>query len=221
MSGSIQVLMDAGIDAYSNLYDIQLQFPSICNNLSYPPSSDTVGNSYSVRAMSFQPPELSLGEYQTSYKGVQMTRPTPKITGERIFKIQFRMDSNYYLYKDLLKWKHIWVDPSGEANIQVGGLADTTGNDEKYGTVLVSGYNATTSVGDYSNFTPELTNVRATFTFYQVICNKVGTPNYQRSASDAVTIDAEFIFGRMQESRSNKEEGGAGILASPPGLFYA
>ncbi len=219
MSGSIQVLMDAGIDAYSNLYDIQLQFPSICTNLSYPPSSEITGNSYSVRAMSFQPPELSLGEYQTSYKGVQMTRPTPKITGERIFKIQFRMDSNYLLYQDLLKWKHIWVDPSGEANIQVGGLADIEVS--KYGTVLVSGYNATTNIGEYSDFTPVPNSVGATFTFYQVICSKVGTPNYQRSASDAVTIDAEFIFGKMQESRSNLSSGNAGSIAYPPDLFYA
>ena len=219
MSGSIQVLMDAGIDAYSNLYDIQLQFPSICKELSYPPTSDTTGNSYSVRAMSFQPPELSLGEYQTSYKGVQMTRPTPKITGERIFKIQFRMDSNYCLYQDLLKWKHIWVDPSGEANIQVGGLADIKAS--KYGTVFVSGYNATTNIGGYSDFTPAPGSEGATFTFYQVICSKVGTPNYQRSASDAVTIDAEFIFGKMQESRSNRDSGNAGRSPSPPDLFYA
>ena len=217
-TGQVTLLMNAGIDAFTNLYDIQLIFPGIISSLYY---GDASGNSYSVRAMGFQPPELSLMTYNSDYKAVQLTKQAPKIQGERIFTIEFRLDANYYLYYDLLQMKHIWHDPSGEGNVQPGSLADTSpqapgvsaGTDNRYGQVNVGAYAVTTPLDGFSN-PADITNVTfpgAQWKFYDVVCNKVGTPNYQRAGADAVTVSAEFIFGRYSEPYSS----GPGPLSLP------
>ena len=68
MSGEITLLMNAGIDAFTNLYDIQITFPTKVGQRLYSDSS----YGYSVRAMGFQPPELSLQTYNSDYKSAQL-----------------------------------------------------------------------------------------------------------------------------------------------------
>jgi hypothetical protein len=189
MTSVITTLLDSGMDAYSNLYDVQIDFPTITG------ITDSTYSS-SVRAMGFQPPELSLGEYNVSYKGLQLVRPTPKITGNRTFTIEFRLDANYTLYNNLLAWKHIWVNPSGEGNIQVGD-GDGATTPSQYGTIKVNCYRINTDIDGYSG-SNSFGNAEV-WTFYDVICSKVGTPNFQRAGTDPVTITSEFIFGRIIE----------------------
>ena len=223
-TGQVTLLMNSGIDAFTNLYDIQMVFPTlIIPQYDSTATTGSGGYSYSVRAMGFQPPELTLMTYNSDYKGVQLTKQAPKIQGDRTFTIEFRLDSNYSLYNDLLQWKHIWVDPSGEGNIQPGSLADTTANNSTgnvagdvihYGQINVGAYAVTTPLDGYSD-PSNITNIAtpgAQWQFYDVVCNKVGTPNFQRAGADAVTVTAEFIFGRFSEPYSSN---GPGPIGAP------
>jgi hypothetical protein len=227
-TGQVTLLMNSGIDAFTNLYDIQIIFPT--NVVKTYDNNTGNGAVYSVRAMGFQPPELTLMTYNSDYKGVQLTKQAPKIQGDRTFTIEFRMDSNYYLYYDLLKWKHIWVDPSGEGNIQPGSLSDNTanfttgnvaGDTARYGQINVGAYAVTTPLDGFSDPTDinSAALAGAEWAFFDVVCNKVGTPNFQRAGADAVTVTAEFIFGRFSEPYTM---GGQGPMSAPganiPGL---
>jgi hypothetical protein len=224
-TGQVTLLMNSGIDAFTNLYDIQMVFPTnVTPSYDSTATSGAGGYAYSVRAMGFQPPELTLMIYNSDYKGVQLTKQAPKIQGERTFTIEFRMDTNYYLYYDLLQWKHIWVDPSGEGNIQPGSLSDNimdstttpvTGNIAQYGQITVGAYSVTTPLDGYSDPSNvvDITSPGASWIFWDVVCNKVGTPNYQRAGADAVTVTAEFIFGRYSEPYSN----GSPLALATPG----
>lgn len=199
MSGQITVLLNSGMDAFTNLWDVQFTFPT----------NAVVGsfdNFMSVRASGFNPPELSAMTAPVDYKAVQLTRLLPKLQGDRTFTIEFRMDSNYDLYQKLLNWKHIWVNPSGEVDIQAGALGDNlapggidvTSDPANYGKVIVVAYTSETSISGYSDSSATV-SVGAEWDFYDVICTKVGSPNYQRAGADAVTVSAEFIFGRYSE----------------------
>lgn len=207
-NGQITSLLNTGMDAFTNLWDVQITFPT--NVIT---DSSIIANNFSVRAVSFNPPELTISTTNVDYKGVQLTRLTPKIQGERTFTLEFRMDSTYDLYQYLLKWKHIWVDPSGEGNIRPGGLADflgtttgsVAGDGAKYGTIKLQSYSSETSLDGYSapNTVGSASNLGALWQFYDVICTKVGSPTYQRANSDFVTISSEFIFGRIIEPYSS------------------
>ena len=213
MSGITTVLLNSGSDAFNNLFDVQIDIPSSSFD-----SSKTGANNYtySVRASGFQPPELYLNTAQVDYKAIQLTRQVPQIMGDRKFTIEFRLDSNYYLYNDLLDWKHIWVDPSGESNVQAGALADpkanftvgvTTTEQSNYGKITVVAYNSTTPISGYSDaITIDTSVVSASWVFYDVICMKVGTPSYQRNEASPVSVTAEFLFGRMTEPGSIVDE---------------
>ena len=226
-TGAVTVLMNSGLDAFTNLFDVELTLPSIIPSKYYPTSEDDHGYSYSVRAMGFQPPELSAVTYQSDYKAIQLTRQSSKIQGDRTFQIEFRLDSSYYLYYDLLAMKRIFVNPNGEGNIQPG-MADvlaniaTEGNNvtssNKYGVIKVAAYSVTTPLNGYSDpiISDATASTAAKWIFYDVICNKVGTPNFQRAGTDAATVTAEFIFGRYSEPNYNLvEDGNASI---PPFL---
>jgi hypothetical protein len=190
--GSITTLLNSGIDAFNNLYDVKITFPT-----SLELRTTMSSNSVSVRALGFTPPELSLQTVQVDYKAIQLTRQVPKIVGDRTFTLEFRMDAEYDLYYNLAQWKHIWVDPSGESNVLVGGLGEPT-FPTNYGTVNVMAYSALTPVSGYSDSTPQGTNA-VTWDFFDVICSKIGTPTFTRAGADFVTVTAEFIFGRMNE----------------------
>ncbi len=200
MSGSISTLMASGIDAFTNLWDIGITFPTALGD-------KDPNYSYSARAVDFNPPELSLMTSPVDYKAIQVTKPMPKITGDRMFTLNFRMDASFNLYKSLLAWKHIWVDPSGESVVLPGGMS---GQDAKaYGTITVKAYNSGLATSSYSDSTPTTTtefdsktSVVAFWEFYDVICMKVGQPTFQRASSDFLQIGAEFIFGRYREPGS-------------------
>jgi hypothetical protein len=199
--GTITTLLNSGIDAFNNLFDVIITLPTTLKTINFTDAIGTTGGydqtSFSVRAMGFTPPELSLGTTQVDYKAIQLTRQTPKITGDRTFTIEFRVDATYNLYYQLSYWKHIWMDPSGEGNVQIG-VGDILDNATKYGKISVTAYAASTPLSGYGD-TSSTTNNALSWDFFDVICSKIGTPTFARSGSDFVTVTAEFIFGRFNE----------------------
>ena len=195
-NGQITTLLNSGMDAFTNLWDIIFTFPT--NAVA---DSSTLQNSISVRALNFNPPEIYATTGNASYKTVQLPRLLPFLQGERILSIELRMDSDYNLYSNLLAWKHIWTDPSGEGNLRPGGLAntDTITDVKNYGSIVAKAYSNTSSIDGMVNTSTTLDKTGAIWSYFDVICTKVGTPTYQRASSDFVTITTEFMFGRFVE----------------------
>ncbi len=195
--GNLTSLLNSGFDAFTNLYDVIITFPT---NAELGELSNTT---ISVRALDFSPPELTVGTYQVDYKAIQLTRPNAKITGERTFDLGFRIDATYNLYKALLNWKHLFVDPSSEGNIKFGAYSNSavTSDNANYGSIEVVGYNASGTLGDVADPTSDRTSIR--WKFYDVFCLNVGSPSFTRAGSEAVTTTAKFYFGRMDEPETS------------------
>ena len=219
-SGQITTLLNSGMDAFTNLWDIVFTFPT---NVLH--DSSGYQDNYSVRANNFNPPEISATTSNSFYKAVQLPRLMPFLQGERVLSIELRLDSNYDLYDKLLSWKHIWNDPSGEGNVRPGGLADNLASSQlavandvgNYGSIVAKAYSNVTSIDGITNTSSDVANAGAIWSYFDVICTKVGTPTYQRSSSDFVTVTTEFIFGRFVEpfSSGSKNDGTLGSVIVP------
>lgn len=185
MSAPVTSLIASGLDAFSNLYDVRITIPG---NL-----PTTTLEARSVRATNFSPPELTVGFYDVDYKIIQIKRPNSTIEGDRKFTIEFRMDAEYALYRDLLAWKNMFVDPTDEGSITFGALSGPLVS-ANYGTVEVVTYKASSNSEDISGTTGD-TMIGAKWNFSNVICMKVGQPVFSREGTDPATISADFIFG--------------------------
>lgn len=197
-TGSISTLFNSGIDAFTNIWDVEITLPKFVldDSIDYAPK-------LSVRALSFTPPELSLNTANVDYMGVSIAKQVPKIQGEKTFSIEFRLDANYDIYKKLIEWKHIYGDPSGESYVLAGSLSDRSESDRvkddsiSYGTVSVYPYGfLSDNIGGYNSIDTANKNY---WDFRYVVVSKVGTPTFNRGEGDFATVTVDFIYGAMGE----------------------
>jgi hypothetical protein len=196
-NGNSTALIQSGFDAFTNLYDTKLTWPTGVGIDLATLNQATIN----VRALDFSPPELVRGQYKVKYKIIELPRLNAEITGPREFVLKFRIDAAFNLHKNLLRWKHYWTDPSGEGNLAFQSINPDGSTSNGYGTLIVSAYNATTSSDAISDpLTPADPSTTAEiWTFYDVVCVEAGKPQFSREGSNAITIDAKFIFGRCIE----------------------
>ena len=210
--GTITTLVSAGIDAFSHLFDVRFVLPTAITSLVPVEVNSSI---LSVRINDFTPPELALQTYSTDYKGISLTRPAPKITGERKLSFSFRMDTNQYLYRALSAWKHIWFDATGEGDIRLGALSETNSltNKANYGQIVVVAYDAqgalsevdmgSTAVDPGSAVAGATAQTPLFWVFNNVICTECGKPAFKRSGAEPLTSTASFMFGTMVEPWGN------------------
>ena len=200
-NGAITPLVSSGIDAFSNLYDVNVTFPKAITA-----SEESPSLSLSVRVTDFSPPELKGKTYDTSYKGVSISKLSPVIEGKREFDITYRIDANYDFHTAMLQWKHHYVDPSGEGNLDFNSIyaGALVVPDYNFGTVKVNAYSGLT--GNLSDFgstnTPDGAQIATGWTFWYVICMEAGVPKYKREGGEALTATAKFVFLQYQEPGS-------------------
>ncbi len=194
--GSLTPLVDSGADAYSNLFDVNITLPSVI-------ASTASALNYSVRISDFKPPEFKQSTYKTEYKGVSITKLGPKIEGERVFEIPYRIDSNYQFHLDMMKWKHIYMDPSGDGAINYDIPYSTDDGTTNFGEVVVSAYNPSrTASTDTTSSIPDSPGderVAEAWSFFHVACVEAGVPTFNRESGDPNKAVARFVFIRMVE----------------------
>jgi len=183
-------------DTFPNLYDISIILPSISNDTpDAEKSSFEIGATplWNVRASSVTFPELTVGTYSVAYKGVELSRPNSEITGERKLSIKFRLDSDYTLYKLLLKWKRNYGRDSGDGEIL--DILDNATFNGYLGTIIVYGLKPKEILDSgTNNGLPDYGNTGPKWTFTKVACTKVGTLSFARESSAIIELDAQFIF---------------------------
>jgi hypothetical protein len=190
--GAITTLLDAGNDAFSSLYDVQIDFPSVLN---YSVSNDVT----KVRIQNFTPPTLDFNTYKSYYKTVTIDRPSPDFVGEKMLTIPIRTDSAYNIYDAMLRWKNLYANPNGETNINFP-MYESILRDNYVGKITVFAYNA---VDSSSIQNPEDSSVAKTWKFFDVFCSKVTSPAFTRQTPTPVEFTATFYFSRMISSESD------------------
>ena len=112
-ASNAEMLLAAGRDAVSNLYDIYIIPPTglgIDNVIN-------VSTAMVVRSKNFTPPTLSVDLAKVHYKTDFIDVPLPKITGEKEFEIPYRIDAMYAIHNAMRKWKFAATMNTSSTNI--------------------------------------------------------------------------------------------------------
>lgn len=183
MANAVSLIVSAGIDSFSNLYDITITLPTKVMTFLTDSGRVTdlaeaeVGNFLKLRIGDFQGPQPKLAEYTTDYQTVQLRRVAPMMEFDRKFDLTFRVDSNYRVYHILKQWSFLYYD------MKEGGINLPKGNEtDILGTILVEAY------------APNTMNRAISWKYDKVVCNKVTDPNYSRAGTEPVTVTASFTF---------------------------
>jgi hypothetical protein len=187
---NIQLLLNSGFDAFSNLYKVQFTL--------IPTSVGTDGSTTfpEIRIKDFKAPTLALGEYEQHFKTISLTRVNAQFVGDREFELTFRIDDNWTLYNSLKSWRKLYVDvgkdavymglhsnspsyPQGEVKVSV-----FKGNTLQNGTV-----NSDYSTSVYWNFK-------------NVILYEMTEPSFSRASSAPIEITCKFLFGEYKSTTS-------------------
>lgn len=176
----VSTLINSGLDAFSNLYDIRFVFPSdLLTRIASKTeglSPEKIKDMLIVRVGDFNAPQPRLAQYMTDYKTIQITRAAPMMEFERKFDLNFRVDANYIVYHVLKGWSFLYHD------LLQGGINLPGNESELFGTIYVNAY------------APNTMDVVANWTFGKVICNKVTEPNFTRAGTEPIVVTASFMF---------------------------
>jgi hypothetical protein len=97
-----ELLLASGRDAMSNLYDIYIIPP---DDLGVDAALSTTA-AMVIRAQDFTPPELKAEIYQNHYKMDFIDVPAPKISCNKSFNVNYRIDASFAIHNALRKWKY-------------------------------------------------------------------------------------------------------------------
>ena len=86
-----------------NLFDVNVILPDAVRDLGSLGSS--ANTFFALRCLGFEPPKFTLKTYDAPYKTMRVKRAGGRIEGERSFRLQFRLDSYYQIYRYLLAWR--------------------------------------------------------------------------------------------------------------------
>lgn len=215
--GAITSLLDAGADAFSNLYDVIITPPNILKDLygAIAGSVDTVDgqNKLTVRALDFTPVTLDAGVHQIHYKSISIPVLTAKLENERRFTLTFRESSNYGLLKFFKEWKYLYVNPEqgitpfgaiGDSTALGPGAAAIANEDTDYfGSIKVAAYRpitaSTSAATDTSTQLLDIDRSAALWSYSRVMAYKVNPPSFTREASNALTFSVDFLYAGYSE----------------------
>ena len=183
MSDFVNTLITSGLDAFTNLYDVEFSFPTnLTDSIADVLGEDTVepsqlSNILKLRVGDFNAPQPRQSQYVTDYKTIQLTRQAPMMEFERKFDLNFRVDSNYVVYTVLKRWAFLYHD------IMEGGINLPEGDEtELLGKITVKSYD------------PNTGETIIKWVYDKVLCNKCTEPNFSRAGTEPVVATASFMF---------------------------
>ncbi len=266
MNSQITALLQLGADAMSNMYDVTFTAipaiikdklgssdatpPATGTNVSVPDtaSSSTASvegptpiqsHQLTLRANGFEPPKFNIKKYDIRYKTVGLRRPSTRIEGDRSFKITFRVDAYYNIYRMLALWRSVLMEPAtGYATNALWGAgsgddlavasADTKLN-SLFGQVSIVALARPIYMKKNAGFVAEqggvnqgyitgISNDFATWEFDQVWISDLEEPKYKTGEGDLITITATFEFGEYRDPVYfwYGSSGSSGVSNPPP-----
>lgn len=184
-SNYISDLLNAGNDAFSNLYEVVLT-----PNGGFENEED--GTTFTMRCKDFTPPSLSGGDpYRVRYITAFVDWPSAKVNVTRTFDLTFRVDSNYTAYRRLhLLVKDNFNPNTDYVNTNLTDLAKTSF------TITVNVLtNGSSSAADKDKM--------ALYTFNNCIITGITPIEYKQGDASPITAKATFIFGDMTDLQTS------------------
>ena len=182
----VSSLLEAGNDAFSNLYEVSFTLPESFTG------GDTAGSVLTMRCKGFTPPEVSGADpYRVRYLTAFVDWPTAKVNVTRTFDLEFRVDSNYTVYKQL----HELVTNNFNPNTE---FVDTSleNLEKKTLTVTVNAIkNGSSSAGE--------TDKTKLYEFKYCLVLGVTPLEYKQGTAEPLTAKASFVFGDMVDLQTS------------------
>lgn len=178
-------LLNAGNDAFSNLYEVVLSFQN-----GFADEAD--GQTFSMRCTGFTPPESSGGDtYRVNYVTAFVDWPTAKVNVTRNFDLEFRVDHNYKAYKKLHELSKGNFNPNEEF------VATSLEDLKDYS------FTVTVNVLKNGSSAAEESDKFALYTFKHCLLLGVTPVDFTQGTANALTAKASFIYGEIEDLQTN------------------
>lgn len=178
-SNYISDLLNAGNDAFSNLYEVTFALSD-----DYKDIIDST--TFTMRCKDFTPPSVSGGDtYRVRYVTAFVDWPSAKVNVTRTFDLTFRVDSNYETYKNLhLLAKNNFNPNTSYVNTDLTDLAKTS-------------FTVTVSVLTNGSSSAAEADKLKLYKFNNCIITGITPIEYKQGDASPITAKATFVFGDM------------------------
>ena len=191
-SNYVTDLLEAGNDAFSNLYEVKFTLPTSSN--SEETASADYGRVFTMRCKGFNHPEATAADpYTVRYLTAFVEWPTAQVNVTRTFDLEFRVDSNYEAYRELHKLAKSNFDPNTEF---VDTNLDTLEN--KSFTVAVSAITNGSSSADN-------TDTLQLYEFKNCLITGITPLAYKQGTAEPLVATASFIYGDKVDLQSSTQ----------------
>ena len=184
-SNYISDLLNAGNDAFSNLYEVTFALSD-----DYKDIIDST--TFTMRCKDFTPPSVSGGDtYRVRYVTAFVDWPSAKVNVTRTFDLTFRVDSNYETYKNLhLLAKNNFNPNTSYVNTDLADLAKTS-------------FTVTVSVLTNGSSSAAETDKMELYKFNNCIITGITPIEYKQGDASPITAKATFVFGDMVDLQTS------------------
>lgn len=174
----INNLLEAGNDAFSNLYEVNFTLPANFTG------GESAGNTFTMRCKGFTPPEVSGADpYTVRYLTAFVSWPTAKVNVTRTFDLTFRVDSNYTAYKQL----HELAKSNFNPNIE---FVDTNLDELENKTLTIT----VNVIKNGSSSAAEAEKMKL-YEFKYCLITGITPLEYKQGTAEPLTATASFVFG--------------------------
>lgn len=184
-SNYISDLLNAGNDAFSNLYEVTFALSD-----DYKDIIDST--TFTMRCKDFTPPNVSGGDtYRVRYVTAFVDWPSAKVNVTRTFDLTFRVDSNYETYKNLhLLAKNNFNPNTSYVNTDLTDLAKTS-------------FTVTVSVLTNGSSSAAEADKMELYKFNNCIITGITPIEYKQGDASPITAKATFVFGDMVDLQTS------------------
>ena len=179
----LQDLIGAGNDAHGNLYEVVFSGGVF---------TDTVGQKMSIRTSGFTPPQVTGDSYTVHYVTAFVDWPRGKAEVTRNFNIDFRVDSNWEVFKKLEEQKNLTLNASHS-------FAAT--NLQKLENKLFRVYVRALKDGMTSETIKETDKFKL-YEFHHCWVTKLDPPKFTQGTSEGLKVTATINFFEMYDIES-------------------
>ena len=191
-SNYVTDLLEAGNDAFSNLYEVKFTLPTSSN--SEETASADYGRVFTMRCKGFNHPEATAADpYTVRYLTAVVEWPTAQVNVARTFDLEFRVDSNYEAYRELHKLAKSNFDPNTE-------FVDTN-----LDTLKDKSFTVAVSVITNGSSSADTTDTLQLYEFKHCLITGITPLAYKQGTAEPLVATASFIYGDKVDLQSSTQ----------------
>lgn len=181
LTNALSSLISTGNDAQSNLYEVIFEGGYLTD----------INTALSLRCKGFTPNLPSQQTYQVKYVTASIDRPVAKITLDRSFSLDFRLDDYWDVYKALLKQQNLTMNAQKSyVSIDLNELKSQ-----------MKLFNVYVNLLDKLDEDSEGV-VRRLFNFKDCWIEEISTSQFTTSSSDVITATCKIRYLEMEDWQS-------------------